>query len=211
MPIVAVRLAAGTADCLATRRGHCTARRGRSSIVRRCGWSRCQPCATTVTLGGPRILYQDNGRPFTQQAVQTLVQQSGRRANLENDGVHVLRRTFCSHLAMRGAPAKAIQELAGHKDLTTTQRYMHLSPAAIDAAIQLLDSLESIVPRKNQVAGIGPPATSLFFRGSTRALKPSRVRAPSRRRSPSVANTTSSTVLKSPDRMRAIPTSRVTC
>ena len=34
--------------------------------------------------------------------------------------------------AMRGAPARAIQELAGHQDLSTTQRYMHLSPAAID-------------------------------------------------------------------------------
>jgi hypothetical protein len=33
----------------------------------------------------------------------------------------------------------AIQELAGHQELGTTQRYMHLSPAAIDAAIRLLD------------------------------------------------------------------------
>ena len=41
---------------------------------------------------------------------------------------------------MRGAPARAIQELAGHQDLTTTQRYMQLSPAALDSAIQLLDS-----------------------------------------------------------------------
>ncbi len=40
---------------------------------------------------------------------------------------------------MRGAPAKAIQELAGHADLTMTQRYMHLSPAALDAAIRLLE------------------------------------------------------------------------
>jgi site-specific recombinase XerD len=54
-----------------------------------------------------------------------------------------VRHTFCSHLAMRGAPARAIQELAGHKDLSTTQRYMHLSPAALDAAIRLLeDGLE---------------------------------------------------------------------
>jgi hypothetical protein len=28
---------------------------------------------------------------------------------------------------------------AGHHDLTTTQRYMHLSPAALEQAIQLLD------------------------------------------------------------------------
>src|SRR5947209_7915154 len=41
---------------------------------------------------------------------------------------------------MRGAPARAIQELAGHQDLTTTQRYMHLSPAALASAIRLLES-----------------------------------------------------------------------
>lgn len=44
---------------------------------------------------------------------------------------------------MRGAPAKAIQELAGHENLSTTQRYMHLSPAAKDAAIGLLDEAAS--------------------------------------------------------------------
>ena len=40
---------------------------------------------------------------------------------------------------MRGAPAKAIQELAGHQSLSTTLRYMHLSPSALDAAIRLLN------------------------------------------------------------------------
>jgi hypothetical protein len=40
---------------------------------------------------------------------------------------------------MRGAPARAIQELAGHRDLGMTQRYMHLSPAALDSAIRLLE------------------------------------------------------------------------
>jgi len=53
--------------------------------------------------------------------------------------LHKLRHTFCSHLAMRGAPAKAIQELAGHTSLATTLRYMHLSPSALDEAIGLLN------------------------------------------------------------------------
>ncbi len=90
-------------------------------------------------LRGPRVLCESDGSPLTERRVQGFVGRSARRANLENGGVHVLRHTFCSHLAMRGAPAKAIQELAGHKDLSTTQRYMHLSPAAIDEAIRLLE------------------------------------------------------------------------
>ena len=43
---------------------------------------------------------------------------------------------------MRGAPPKAIQELAGHRDLSTTLRYMHLSPAVNDSAIRLLEGLD---------------------------------------------------------------------
>ena len=78
-------------------------------------------------------------RAGTRQIVQARVKRAARRAKLPHDGVRILRHTFCSHLSMRGAPARAIQELAGHAELTMTQRYMHLSPAALDAAIRLLD------------------------------------------------------------------------
>ena len=47
-----------------------------------------------------------------------------------------------SNFALRLQPSlmeEAKQELAGHQDLDTTRRYMHLSPAALDAAIRLLD------------------------------------------------------------------------
>ncbi|UCH29502.1 MAG: tyrosine-type recombinase/integrase, partial [Myxococcales bacterium] len=90
-------------------------------------------------LRGPRVVCQDDGKPLTQKVVQGLVQRAARKAGLTDSGVHLLRHTFCSHLAMRGATAKAIQELAGHRDLTTTQIYMHLSPAALEDAIRLLD------------------------------------------------------------------------
>jgi integrase len=96
-------------------------------------------------LRSARVLCQDNTEPFTRQIVQTRAMRAARKAGLlhcasgKGGGVHILRHTFCSHLAMRGAPARAIQELAGHMDLTMTQRYMHLSPAALDSAIRLLE------------------------------------------------------------------------
>src|SRR5262249_1342741 len=89
-------------------------------------------------LRGPLVLYQDDGSSLTAGIVQGLVRRAAQKAGLHNNGPHMLRHTFCSHLAMRGAPARAIQELAGHQNLTTTQRYMHLSPAALDRAIRLL-------------------------------------------------------------------------
>ena len=58
------------------------------------------------------------------------------------------RHTFVSHLMRYGVNPRAVQELAGHKDLSTSQRYMHLSPAAIQAAIRLLDT-----PVSEQVGG----------------------------------------------------------
>jgi integrase len=98
-------------------------------------------------LRSARVLCQDDNQAFTRQIVQTRAKRAARKAGVHmkqgtgsgGGGVHILRHTFCSHLAMRGAPARAIQELAGHADLTMTQRYMHLSPAALDSAIRLLE------------------------------------------------------------------------
>jgi hypothetical protein len=56
---------------------------------------------------------------------------------------------------MRGAPARAIQELAGHADLTMTQRYMHLTPAALDAAIRLLEEPNGAPIRRGSVQSFG--------------------------------------------------------
>jgi integrase len=92
-------------------------------------------------LRGARVLYADQGGHATQKVLRTWMAAAQKRAGLkDNGGVHILRHTFCSHLSMKGAPAMAIKELAGHANLGTTQRYMHLSPAAKDSAIRLLES-----------------------------------------------------------------------
>jgi len=62
-----------------------------------------------------------------------------KRAGLRRIGWHVCRHTFASHLVMRGAPIKAVQELMGHSTMEMTMRYSHLSPDVRRDAVGLLD------------------------------------------------------------------------
>lgn len=89
-----------------------------------------------------------DARPLTENVVREFTRRAAWPVNLRNNRPHILRHTFCSPLAMRGAPARAIQELAGHRDLATTQRYMHLSLHAVEAAIRLLE-----LPRSDHARG----------------------------------------------------------
>jgi site-specific recombinase XerD len=85
------------------------------------------------------VLCQRDGSPFTQSAIEAALRFACKRAGLRRISSHVLRHTFCSHLAMRGAAPKAIQELVGQPMLTMTFRYMHLAPSALREAIGLLN------------------------------------------------------------------------
>ncbi|MDX2088970.1 MAG: tyrosine-type recombinase/integrase [Kofleriaceae bacterium] len=51
---------------------------------------------------------------------------------------HSLRHTFCTELARAGVPVNVIKELAGHKSIETTLRYMHTDRAAKRDAIDAL-------------------------------------------------------------------------
>lgn len=93
-------------------------------------------------LRGDRVLWRDDGFPgVTQVLLAKWMCRAQRRAGLKvTGGIHILRHTFCSRLAMAGATPVAISHMAGHASLSTTQRYLHLSPAAMDKAIELLDA-----------------------------------------------------------------------
>jgi integrase len=90
-------------------------------------------------LRSPRVLCKEDGGPITRQGAWSRVRYAAHRANVPT-GVHILRHTFCSHLVMRGAAMRSVQELVGHQDLTMTQRYSHLSPAALIDTIRLLEA-----------------------------------------------------------------------
>lgn len=107
-------------------------------------------------LRGERVLYDHEGRPFTDHVFRDLLERVRKLANLPNRGSsHVLRHTHGSHLAALGAPVTTIKELMGHRELTTTMKYMHLAKGETARAIALLDDRSSHLegqPGGNQVA-----------------------------------------------------------
>jgi integrase len=89
---------------------------------------------------GNFLLIDDGGSRFSTKRVRSLMKRAQRDAGLEATGnVHLLRHSFCTHLAMAGKPPTVIQELAGHKHLTTTMRYMHVVKGAKEEAIAALN------------------------------------------------------------------------
>ena len=119
-------------------RGHVTATKGGQTRYVRMTGRLTAALRTHRHLRGPRVL-MERGRSLSQKMIRNRVRRAAGQAGLAQGGVHILRHTFCSHLSMCNAPVAAIQALAGHADLATTQRYMHLNPAALKDAIGLLE------------------------------------------------------------------------
>lgn len=96
-----------------------------------------------------RVLLDTSGNPFTPESFRDhLMAPVQKAADLSSEGnVHILRHTFCSHLAIRGVPVLTIKELAGHSRIETTLKYMHLAPGEKRRAI---DRLEEPAPGESR-------------------------------------------------------------
>jgi len=64
-----------------------------------------------------------------------------KRANIKDFKFHDLRHTFSSQVLLRGGSLKDIQELLGHKTMTMTLRYAHLTQEHKKRAVNLLNGL----------------------------------------------------------------------
>ena len=74
---------------------------------------------------------------------RTAFQNAREKAGLSDVHFHDLRHTFASLLAMNNVNSKALSELLGHRDLTMTARYSHLSDGYNREAVSLLPRLRT--------------------------------------------------------------------
>lgn len=75
---------------------------------------------------------------FTADSLTHAFMRFYRNAGIENASSHSGRRTFITNLASKGVSARVLQELAGHKHLSTTQQYIDINDEMKRKALELL-------------------------------------------------------------------------
>ncbi len=75
-----------------------------------------------------KLFVNFRGGPLTRQGLYKIVQRNAREAGLSGRmSPHTLRHSFATHLLAGGCDLRAVQEMLGHADISTTQMYTHLS------------------------------------------------------------------------------------
>ncbi|MFA4906635.1 MAG: tyrosine-type recombinase/integrase, partial [Candidatus Margulisiibacteriota bacterium] len=74
------------------------------------------------------------GTPLTQRSVERMIVHYTKKAGIPKKVTpHTLRHTFATHLLAGGADLRTVQELLGHKNLSTTQIYTHITKERLKA------------------------------------------------------------------------------
>jgi len=107
------------------------------------GGSAIKSCTHYVNEARPRFVEKQksrndalfvnmHGNRLTRQRCWKLLKEYALNANLQKELTpHTLRHSFATHLIENGADLRAVQEMLGHADISTTQIYTHVSKARL--------------------------------------------------------------------------------
>lgn len=98
---------------------------GMRAIERIGAWLRVREAGN---LKDDTLFLSPSGKRMGRSTVWALVKRYARQANIhQNVTPHMLRHSFATHLLDNGADLRAVQEMLGHADISTTQIYTHVS------------------------------------------------------------------------------------
>jgi len=86
----------------------------------------------------PFLFISQKRSAFTADTLQGIVTTIYRRLDMEGCSSHSGRRTFITNLASKGVSVRVLQELAGHRHLATTQRYIDVNDEMKRSAVELV-------------------------------------------------------------------------
>lgn len=82
-----------------------------------------------------------NGEKYSPRSIQQIFNNAVKKVGIKKKvTVHTLRHSFASHLLDNGTDIRFIQELLGHKHLSTTQIYTHINPVSVKKIKSPFDS-----------------------------------------------------------------------
>jgi site-specific recombinase XerD len=95
---------------------------------------------TQVRERAPQALVTSNrgGKPWTESTLLGAFKRTAKRAGVAGLRLHDARHYFVTSLFKGGTPAPAVQALAGHASLSTTQLYAHVGSTDLRAAVSRL-------------------------------------------------------------------------
>lgn len=82
-----------------------------------------------------RLFVTKNGNPIDRVTIWRMIKAYGKEAGItKNISPHTLRHSFATHLLDHGADLRVIQEMLGHANIDSTDRYTHVSRSHIHQA-----------------------------------------------------------------------------